>query len=213
MSPRTPKQFEAIREEKMALIMNSALEHFAKEGYHTTTINHIAKHAGISKGLMYNYFSSKEELLSAIIRRSVNEVYDSFDVNRDGILSEDEFEFFIRQTANILKEKKTIWRLFFQLLMQGEVREQFLKMFVGTGSLISYSDNYKEELFVSKIMKAITEYFIRKSARHPEGYDPYLELNMFVLTLKGFALTYVYMDDPDENYFGKTIEKLIATYK
>ena len=60
MSPRTPQQFEEIREEKMTLIMDIALEHFANEGYHTTTINHIARHAGISKGLMYNYFESKE---------------------------------------------------------------------------------------------------------------------------------------------------------
>ena len=71
MSPRTPKQFEEIREEKKTLIMDVALEHFANEGYHNTTINHIAKHAGISKGLMYNYFESKEELLAEIINRSM----------------------------------------------------------------------------------------------------------------------------------------------
>ena len=54
--------------------MDVALEHFANEGYHATTINHIAKHAGISKGLMYNYFESKEALLKAIIHKSVTEV-------------------------------------------------------------------------------------------------------------------------------------------
>ena len=70
MSPRTPKQFMEIREEKKTLIMDVALEHFANEGYFTTTINHIARHAGISKGLMYNYFESKEELLTEIINRS-----------------------------------------------------------------------------------------------------------------------------------------------
>ena len=44
MSPRTPLQFEEIREEKRNLIMDTALEHFAREGFHATTINHIAKH-------------------------------------------------------------------------------------------------------------------------------------------------------------------------
>ena len=36
MAPRTPQQFEDIREEKKTLIMNVALEYFAKEGYHNT---------------------------------------------------------------------------------------------------------------------------------------------------------------------------------
>ena len=43
--------------------MDVALQHFANKGFHATTIYHIAEHAGISKGLMYNYFNSKEELL------------------------------------------------------------------------------------------------------------------------------------------------------
>ena len=75
MSPRTSQQFQEMREEKMTLIMDVALEHFANEGYFRTTISHIARHAGISKGLMYNYFESKEALLRAIVHKSVNEVY------------------------------------------------------------------------------------------------------------------------------------------
>ena len=136
MSPRTPEQFKEMREEKMTLIMDVALEHFANEGYHKTTINHIARHAGMSKGLMYNYFKSKESLLIAIIHKSVNEVYTYFDNDKDGYLSEEEFEFFIRKIIVIAKGKKIFWRLFFQLLMQNEVREQFLKSFPESDSLI-----------------------------------------------------------------------------
>ena len=134
MSPRTPKQYEEIRS-KIALIMDTALEHFANEGYYRTTINHIARHAGISKGLMYNYFDSKEALLKAIIDKSVTEVFSYFDIDGDGNLSEEEFEFFVRKIGVMLKEKRSFWRLLFQLLMQNEVREQFLKSFAGSGSL------------------------------------------------------------------------------
>ena len=132
MSPRTPKQFEDIREERKTLIMNVALEYFAKEGYHNTTINQIAKSAAISKGLLYNYFDSKESLLSEIIMRSVTEGYAYFDSNRDGYLTEEEFEFFVRKISLMLKEKQTFWRLLFQLLMQNEVREKFLNSFIGS---------------------------------------------------------------------------------
>ena len=78
MSPRTPTQFQEIREEKNALIMALALEHFANEGYYKTTINHIARHAGISKGLMYNYFQVRRSCLSRYIDRSVSEIFTLF---------------------------------------------------------------------------------------------------------------------------------------
>ena len=97
MSPRTPEQFEEIREERKTLIMDVALEHFARAGYHKTTINHIARHARISKGLMYNYFTSTESPLFAIIMRSVNEMYADFERDKDGYLSRAEFEFFLRR--------------------------------------------------------------------------------------------------------------------
>ncbi|HET6559885.1 MAG TPA: TetR/AcrR family transcriptional regulator, partial [Prolixibacteraceae bacterium] len=66
--PRTTVQFEAIREEKRKLILETALELFAENGYHGTSISHITKKAGISKGLLYNYFVSKEDVLKNIIR-------------------------------------------------------------------------------------------------------------------------------------------------
>ncbi|MEZ4988112.1 MAG: helix-turn-helix domain-containing protein [Saprospiraceae bacterium] len=46
---------------------------FAVFGYRGTTVSQIAAKAGISKGLLYNYFSGKEELLHEIIRSSIAE--------------------------------------------------------------------------------------------------------------------------------------------
>ncbi len=213
MSPRTPKQFEEMREGKKTLIMDVALEHFANDGFHNTTINQIAKHAGISKGLMYNYFASKDTLLEEIIMRSVQEVYSHFDVNKDGFLSEEEFDFFVRRVSLVLKEKQIFWRLFFQLLMQNDVREQFLKLFVNSGSLFQAAIDKKAGLFVSDIMKTVTEYFLRKRERKEADYDPYLDLNMFIITLKGFALTYIYMDQNEDLYYENTVNRIIEMYK
>lgn len=193
--------------------MEVALIHFANLGFKTTTISHLAKHAGISKGLIYNYFKNKEDLLSAIIDKSVSEIYDYFDTNKDGYLSEDEFEFFIRKTARILNEKQTFWKLFFQVLMQNEVRVQFLNKFLGAETLLKSARNYKEGSFISNIMRILTEYFVRKKELRGPDYDPYLDLNMFILTLKGFAITYIYMDEDVDEYFEKTVNNIIASYK
>jgi len=213
MSPRTPEQFEEIRDERKRLIMDVALEHFAKEGYHNTTINHIARHAGMSKGLMYNYFTSKESLLFEIIMRSVNEMYADLDRDKDGYLSVEEFEFFIRRLFNLLKEKKTFWRLLFQLVMQNEVREKILSSFPSFGIFTEETSINREMAFLNSIVNVLTDYFIRKKIRGNKGYDPYSELNLFILTLKGFALSFVYMEDMDERYFEKTINEIIEKYK
>ena len=165
MSPRTPQQFKEMREEKMTLIMDVALEHFANEGYFRTTISHIARHAKISKGLIYNYFESKEALLKAIIHKSVNEVYKYLDIDRDGYLSEEEFEFFIRKINVLLKEKQYFWRLLMQLLLQTEVREQFLKALPESDSLIHPGHMPGDNYYPILMMKMMTDYFERKK-RH-----------------------------------------------
>jgi len=213
MSPRTPEQFEEMREERKTLIMDVALEHFAKEGYHKTTINHIARHAGISKGLMYNYFTSKESLLFEIIMRSVNEMYSDFDRNKDGYLSEEEFEFFIRRLFNLLKEKKSFWRLLFQLVMQNDVREKLLISFSSSGNFMEEKRNNPDQTFLNSILITLTDYFVRKKEMKSSGYDPSRELNLFTLMLKGFALSFVYMDDNDDGYYEKTVNDIIEKYK
>lgn len=47
-------------------IIEAAMQLFAKKGYHATSIQEIADRAGIAKGSIYSYFSSKEKLLVAI---------------------------------------------------------------------------------------------------------------------------------------------------
>lgn len=73
MSPKTKEQFEEVRKRSVDAIKQAALELFAHKGYHSTSISDIAKEANVSKGLMYNYFESKEALLHAIIMEAVEE--------------------------------------------------------------------------------------------------------------------------------------------
>ncbi|GIN21439.1 TetR/AcrR family transcriptional regulator [Siminovitchia fordii] len=54
---------------KKQLIMEKALELFAKQGFEATSIQQITEHCGISKGAFYLSFKSKEELILALIDR------------------------------------------------------------------------------------------------------------------------------------------------
>lgn len=67
MSPRTKQQFEAIRQKSRKAILKAALTLFAHNGYSQTTTDDLARKVGISKGLIYNYFSNKDEILECLI--------------------------------------------------------------------------------------------------------------------------------------------------
>jgi len=57
-------------EEKRRLILDAAVRVFAHKGYHTSRVGDIAEEAGVAHGLLYHYFSSKNEVLETIFRES-----------------------------------------------------------------------------------------------------------------------------------------------
>jgi hypothetical protein len=54
-------------------ILQSALAEFSEKGFHTTTIDSIAERAGIAKGTVYRYFSTKENLFKALKDDTISE--------------------------------------------------------------------------------------------------------------------------------------------
>jgi AcrR family transcriptional regulator len=124
MAPRTKEQFAEIRENRKEQIMQVALELFASEGYAHCSISKLAENIGISKGLMYNYFDSKEDLLGAILEKGMQEFLQFFDQNRDGVLTPDELEFFLRKTFQLMRSKQEFWILYSSLAFQPKVTEQ-----------------------------------------------------------------------------------------
>ena len=62
-----PSRREQSKAERRAAIIQLALRSFLTHGYEATTMSAIAKAMGGSKGTLWSYFSSKEELLAAVI--------------------------------------------------------------------------------------------------------------------------------------------------
>lgn len=61
-------------EEKRRLILVAAVRAFARKGYHACRVGEIAEEAGVAYGLVYHYFSSKEEILETIFRETWSEL-------------------------------------------------------------------------------------------------------------------------------------------
>lgn len=191
MAPRSEEQYEQIREERKKQIMDVALELIAEEGFGKVSISKIAKKAEISKGLMYNYFKSKEDLIVEIMLTAFYELADIFDPNKDGELTNEEMHYFIDKIFDVLKSNIRAWRMYFMVLFQPEV--------------------YK--LVEPKLMQLLSFFFETASAYFvKEGYeDPEAEMRIFGALLDGVALHYVM--DPLHFPLEGVKKKLHSMYK
>ncbi len=173
MSPRTPEQFEEIRESRRLQIMEVALKLFALEGYGHTSISRLASKACISKGLMYNYFKSKEALLAAIVEHGMSEMMDLFDPNHDGSLEPEEMEGFIRKVFAATRSNLEYWILFISLLLQPNVKELLKDKTIA--------------LSMEKSMSMLMQYFENRGFE-----DPALEMVTFAALIEGFGILLIY---------------------
>lgn len=190
MSPRTSKQFEEIREEKRRLIMRVALELFAEEGYHSSSISKIAAKAGISKGLMYNYFDSKVDLLNYIIQDGLDQIKLMLDPNRDGIITREEMESFIITMFDAMRANKKFWALYFSLMLQTPV-------------LGLIRDRLEEMMGV--YFRMLTRYFQNRGHE-----DPLTDAYIFGSLMDGIGFNYI--ANPSDFPYDKIKKRLIQLY-
>ena len=59
------------------MILDAAVKVFAERGYHTSRVADIAEEAGIAHGLLYHYFSSKDDVLHTVFREAWGELLDA----------------------------------------------------------------------------------------------------------------------------------------
>jgi AcrR family transcriptional regulator len=71
-----PSRKRLTADQRREAILDSALEVFARHGYHAASIDDIARVAGVSKALIYEHFPSKRDLHAALLERYVGELFE-----------------------------------------------------------------------------------------------------------------------------------------
>lgn len=69
--------FERADDDKKNVILEVGIDEFASKGYENANVNVIAKKAGISIGLMYKYFATKEDLFITCLQRGTKVLEDA----------------------------------------------------------------------------------------------------------------------------------------
>ena len=110
-------------------LLDAAIICFQQEGYRNTTIASVAQQAGLSKGSVYRFFQSKEDLLFAVldfIDLEMRQCIEDSIVDANGYA--DTIYKVIRATLYFLVEKQGLERFWYEIQQLDEVQTLFADM-------------------------------------------------------------------------------------
>lgn len=195
MTPKTNEQLALIREDRKKLILDVSLKLFASKGYETTSIQMITDEAGISKGLFYNYFESKDQLMHELINLIFVEMGEGLMKifsYRSGV---DDPEAILREVVlylkNSIREKTEFWVLYTRFALQLSENEVLKKFFLEEEKAYSAA--------LSMLMKDLN------------FQNPEIEALKFSNLLDGIALNYILR--PEAYPLDQMIEYILEFYK
>lgn len=194
---RYKEAFERATDERKEKILEVGIKEFASKGYEKANINIIAKKAGISIGLMYKYFSTKEDLFITCIQRGMSILDDAI----DEILQSDEklivkAEKLIRTTCQLSQRDANYVKLYNEITSErdSEKAMEFAKAIEGETS--------------KKYVKCITDALAKGDVR--QDMDPRLFAFFLdnLLTSLQFSFTCDYYRNRLEIYTGVNVAEL-----
>jgi TetR/AcrR family transcriptional regulator len=95
-----PAKRERRKEARPGELLDAALDLFVEKGFAATRAEEVAARAGVSKGTLFLYFPSKEELFKAVVRENISGRFAEWN---------DEFETFEGTTADMLRYCFKVW--------------------------------------------------------------------------------------------------------
>jgi AcrR family transcriptional regulator len=88
------------KEARPGELLDAALDLFVEKGYAGTRVEEVAKRAGVSKGTLFLYFPSKEELFKAVVRENLSNQFPEWNAELDG---------YTQSTADLVRYALNQW--------------------------------------------------------------------------------------------------------
>jgi AcrR family transcriptional regulator len=113
MSQKKSRMTDSAENRKIEII-DRALKLFAKNGYHSTTLDQVAANIGVTKATLYYYFRSKEEIIRAILKRSVNRMEKAVELGKSSLSAKDKLCQFIQYHVEFSADNAELARVTFE---------------------------------------------------------------------------------------------------
>ena len=91
---------ERRKEARPGELLEAALDLFVEKGFAATRVDEVAARAGVSKGTLFLYFPSKEELFKAVVRENIAGRFAEWNT---------ELENFVGTTSDVLRYCYQVW--------------------------------------------------------------------------------------------------------
>lgn len=140
---------------KKQLIMEKALELFAKQGFEATSVQQITEQCGISKGAFYLSFKSKDELILSLIDHFMMQITSNLD-------------YIVRDTGD---DKEVLYKFYYGVFSSFYKYSDFAKIFIKEQThtfneefilKIHYYDSQVEKIILSMIERIYGEHLRTK---------------------------------------------------
>lgn len=119
----TSRVFQSLSSEKREKIFTAAAEEFAEHGYKKASVNSIVKTAGISKGSLFQYFSTKRNLFDGLVDLASDQVKIYLRKVREdtqGLSFFDRLDRLVRSGFEFIDRRPALSRIYFHLLQSGD---------------------------------------------------------------------------------------------
>jgi AcrR family transcriptional regulator len=155
----TPKP--DIAAERRTQIIEAALACFTRKGYNNTTMDDIVAESGLSKGSLYWYFKSKDELFEAAMLSVFMDVGEqAFTAMEECSTTADQLRAMAQVTANVGRMLVGYFSLFLEFWASSQHREKSAQLWVDM--LVEYKD----------LLVGLIEEGIRKGELKPVDAEP-----------------------------------------
>jgi AcrR family transcriptional regulator len=111
---------EQTRATTRRALLDAAAQAFAEHGYHQTPIDSVSELAGVAKGTVYNYFSSKDEVLRALVHEACELATDAAAAIPDPAPTETRLQAFVEGNLRWARRHKPLALLFARQLLTGD---------------------------------------------------------------------------------------------
>lgn len=180
---RTREQNNRMSKATRKKIMEAGLKLFSQKGFAMTAIKDIAQTAGISTGLIYRHFSSKEALFGELVENTIEDMAEAIQLLDSGLSP---VQIFTEMTTRLLNDIQAGEQLslYFLLITRSLLEEEVLP---------KMAELKRSDLLLFRQAAGIIERG-QKSGEFKPG-DPYVMSLLFFSVIQGIADMKLFMGD------------------
>ncbi len=181
-------QTKELSGEKAQRIIEAMRSSVARRGISGSTFEHVAREAGVSRGLLHYYFGTKEALLVEVVRRDSEHRIARLDEPLGAAGSADEIlEVLVSSLQDSIRNEPGFWVLIFELFTAGRRNPEIERE---VGELFARTRDHVAEIFRAKESEGVLK--LRYDAEDVVAY-------LFALA-DGVALQM--LSDPERDHSG-----------